>query len=187
MSSVPSLGKVPSVLACWALCTLPVLCCGPHGWVQYASVHPERVQSHRRQGRFSSLKPCCCCVRQQQQENGYSSAPFNWKGHQGHLRLYFSHRVCLHWQSSFLIACTGSFFFCLFSVFMALNIHAPTISGMWIWNVHWPHRAESWLLWKEEEVVWIWLAMTESRTAASIDDVQYASLHKFIPKMCHLI
>lgn len=46
-------GKVSPVLACWALCALPVLCGGPHGWIQHASVHLEGVQGHGCQGRPS--------------------------------------------------------------------------------------------------------------------------------------
>lgn len=52
-------GEVPSVLACGALCPLPVLRGGPHGRVQHATVHPPGVQSHRCQGEcpFCFLSP----------------------------------------------------------------------------------------------------------------------------------
>lgn len=89
--SVRSSGKVSSVLARWALCTIPVLCCGPHGRVQHASVHPERVQSDGRQGRFSSVELCCWCVRQQQ-EGGVNSSRINWPS--GILVVFHLH--CFH-------------------------------------------------------------------------------------------
>lgn len=45
-------GKVSSVLASRALSQIPVLCGWSHGRVQHAPVHPQRVQSHRRQGKI---------------------------------------------------------------------------------------------------------------------------------------
>lgn len=45
-----STGEVPSVLACRALCPVPVLCGGPHGRVQHATVHPPGVQGDGCQG-----------------------------------------------------------------------------------------------------------------------------------------
>lgn len=45
-----STGEMPSVLACRALCPVPVLCGGPHGRVQHATVHPPGVQGDRCQG-----------------------------------------------------------------------------------------------------------------------------------------
>lgn len=173
-SSLHSLGKVPSVLACRALCTLPVLCCGPHGWVQHASVYPERVQSHRRQGRFPSVKLCCYCMRQQQ-DDGFSSACFNWTGHQRNLGCYLCNRVCLCWQSGNFIACRGFFFpLCLFRI-LWISLH---LSGR-IWTVHSLHRPQSSLVGKKKRWFdWSWL-----RTGLLHYDVQYASLHKFIPKI----
>lgn len=45
-----STGEVPSVLACRALSTVPVLRGGPHGRVQHATVHPPGVQGDGCQG-----------------------------------------------------------------------------------------------------------------------------------------
>lgn len=45
-----STGEVPSVLACRALCPVPVLRGGPHGRVQHATVHPPGVQGDGCQG-----------------------------------------------------------------------------------------------------------------------------------------
>lgn len=45
-------GKVPPVLASRALSQIPVLCGRSHGRVQHAPVHPQRVQSHRCQGKI---------------------------------------------------------------------------------------------------------------------------------------
>lgn len=52
----PLPGKMPPVLACGEVGQIPVLCGGPHGRVQHAPVHPERVQSDRRQGEQKSQR-----------------------------------------------------------------------------------------------------------------------------------
>lgn len=53
-------GEVSSVLASRAFRQVPVLCGGSNGWVQYASVHPQRVQSHRCQGTLRERKKKKC-------------------------------------------------------------------------------------------------------------------------------
>lgn len=53
-------GEVPSVLASRPFSQVPILCGGSNGWVQHASVHSQRVQSHRCQGMSDSLCVCVC-------------------------------------------------------------------------------------------------------------------------------
>lgn len=52
-----STGEVPPVLACGALCPVPVLRGGPHGRVQHAAVHPPGVQSDGCQGKCNCWLP----------------------------------------------------------------------------------------------------------------------------------
>lgn len=58
-------GEVSPVLARWALSQVSVLCGGPHGGVQHASVHPPGVQSYRCQGWFMLCLKCplACCIQ----------------------------------------------------------------------------------------------------------------------------
>lgn len=56
LPSAPPTGEMPPVLARRALCPLPVLCGGPDGRVQYAPVHPPRVQGHRCPGEWGAAE-----------------------------------------------------------------------------------------------------------------------------------
>lgn len=57
-----STGEVPPVLACRALCPVPVLRGGPHGRVQHATVHPPGVQGDGCQGECSCRLPSSACL-----------------------------------------------------------------------------------------------------------------------------